>query len=76
MHLVVIAFLLGYALLLLYGLLQLAQELITKPHPPPLLYSDPEADQDDESRGEQQSPSAVQNASCAIDVLRHSRESS
>jgi hypothetical protein len=49
-YLIAVAFLLGYALLLLYGLLQLAQELIAKPHPPPLLYCDPETDQDDESR--------------------------
>jgi hypothetical protein len=71
MYLITIALLLGYALFLLYGLGHLAQELIAKPHPPPLLYSDPQTDQDGESRGGQQSPSAAQNASCALDVLRH-----
>jgi hypothetical protein len=75
MYLIAIALLVGYAFLLLYGLLRLARELIAKPHPPPVLYSDPETDQDDESRREQQSPSAAQDATCAIDVLRHSRES-
>jgi hypothetical protein len=76
MYIIAIAFLLGYVFILLYGLLHLAQELITKPHPPLLLYSDLETDQDDESPGEQQSPSAVQNASSALDMLGHWRESS
>ena len=75
MYLIAIVFFLGYAFILLYGLLHLAQELISKPRPPPLLYSDLETDQDEESQGEQQYPSAAQNAGCAIDMLHHSRES-
>jgi hypothetical protein len=75
MYVIAIAFFLGYAFILLHGLLHLAQELISKPHPPPLLYSDLETDQDDEFRGEQQSPSAAQKVSRAIDMMHHSRES-
>jgi hypothetical protein len=75
MYVIAIAFLLGYAFVLLYGLLHLAQELITKPPPPPLLYSDLETDQDDESYGELQPPSAAPNATRAIEMLRQSRES-
>lgn len=71
MYIIAIAFFLGYACVLLYGLLHLARELITEPHPPPLLYSDLETDKEDESHGEQQSSSAAQNANCAIDMLRH-----
>ena len=75
MYFIAIAFFLGYVSIMLYGLLRLARELITKPHPPPLLDADSETDQDDQTRGERPSPSAAQQAGRAIDMLRHWRES-
>ncbi len=54
----VVSLFLGYVLILIFGLLHVAQELVTRTSPLLVSYSDLEADRDDELLGATQSPSA------------------
>jgi hypothetical protein len=70
---VVILFL-AFGLLLLFGLLHVAQELITRPSPHLFSFSDFDADQDDELPGAADSSSTAAGVSCAIDERNGKRE--
>jgi hypothetical protein len=62
---------LGLGIILLYGLLHLAQELISRPHPLPRFDSDPQTDEQGAFVRAHRSQSAARNTSGAIDLLSH-----
>jgi hypothetical protein len=64
---IVVILFLAYGLLLLFGLLHVAQELITRPSPHLFLYSDLDADQNNAIPSTTESSSAAAGANCAID---------
>lgn len=70
----VVSLFLGYVLILIFGLLHVAQELVTRTSPLLVSYSDLEADRDDELLGATQPPAAEQIANWAIDEGPHKRE--
>jgi len=71
MHIIVITLFLEYGLILLFGLLHMAQKLASRRFPLLLPYSDSEADRDGELPRATQSPSAAQTRNRAIDKGRH-----
>jgi len=71
MYFIDIAVFLGLGFILLYGLLHLAQELITRPHPLPRFDFDPETDEGGARLRVHRSQSAPRNTIGAIDVLGH-----
>jgi len=70
----VVSLFLGYALILIFGLLHLARELVTGSSARLIAYSYFEADRDDELPGATQTPSNAQTANCAADEGRHKSE--
>jgi hypothetical protein len=62
---IVVIMFLAYGLLLLFGLLHVAQELITRPSPHLFSFSDFDADQDNELPGATESSSAAAAPDCA-----------
>jgi hypothetical protein len=63
---IVVILLLAYGLLLLFGLLHVAQELITRPSPQLFSYSEFDADQDDDLPGAAESSSTAASASAQL----------
>jgi len=70
----VVTLFLGYFFILIFGLLHVARDLVTRTSPRLVSYSDLEADRDDELLGATQLPSAEQIANWAIDQGPHKRE--
>jgi hypothetical protein len=71
---IVVILFLAYGLLVLFGLLHVARELITRPAPHLFSYSNCDTDQDIQLPGATESLSAAASANCAIDERNGKRE--
>jgi hypothetical protein len=71
---IVVILFLAYGILLLFGLLHVAQELITRPSPHLFSYSDFDTDQNIQLSAATESSSAAAGANCAIDERDGKRE--